>query len=68
VATPNHHHNLIQQISELMDSVWRYDQYKQDAPDCKECNELWDTLRARHEEDIALLKKHIAEHVKTGDW
>lgn len=51
-----------------MDSVWRYDQYKQDAPDCKECNELWDTLHKRHEEDIALLKKQIAEHAQTGDW
>ncbi|KKW26276.1 MAG: hypothetical protein VF00_C0013G0013, partial [candidate division Kazan bacterium GW2011_GWB1_52_7] len=32
---PNHHHNLIQQISELMDSVWRYDTYAGDAASCE---------------------------------
>ncbi|HEB14151.1 MAG TPA: hypothetical protein ENI09_01945 [candidate division WWE3 bacterium] len=65
----DHHHNLIQQLSELMDSVWRYDKYyKQDAKNCKDCQDLWERLHQRHQEDIDLLKHHIAEHVEAGDW
>ena len=63
------HHNLIQQLSVLMDSVWRYEKYyKQDAVDCEGCQDLWARMQERHQEDIDLLKDHIADHVKSGDW
>jgi len=65
---PNHHHNLIQQASELMDSVWRYEQYKKDSADCEDCRKLWDTLHERHAADVEILKKHIGEHAQSGDW
>jgi hypothetical protein len=69
VATPNLHHNLVQQLSELMDSVWRYEHfYKNDAEDCDKCKKLWEELHQRHEEDIKMLKDHLADHVKAGDW
>lgn len=69
MTTPNHHHNLVQQLSELMDSVWRYDRYyKEDSKDCPQCVALWESLHKRHEEDINNLKKHIADHVRQGDW
>jgi hypothetical protein len=52
-----------------MDSVWRYDKYyKEDSKDCPQCAALWESLHKRHEEDISNLKKHIADHVKQGDW
>ena len=66
---PNLHHNLIQQLSELMDSVWRYENfYMKDAESCPRCQELWKKLEERHSEDIQALKAEIAEHVKAGDW
>lgn len=69
MATPNLHHNLIQQLSELMDSVWRYEHfYKTDAEGCEKCRALWEELHHRHEEDIKTLRDHLAEHVKAGDW
>ncbi len=69
MTTPNLHHNLIQQISELMDSVWRYEYfYKKDAEGCEKCRTLWEDLHKRHEEDIQVLKDHLADHVKAGDW
>jgi len=69
MVVPNHHHNLIQQLSELMDSVWRYENnYMADASSCADCQALWGKLKERHEEDIAALKNHIADHVKAGDW
>ncbi len=62
-------HNLIQELSELMDSEWRYEHYyKEDAADCPRCQELWKKLEGRHAEDIRALKDEIAEHVKAGDW
>ncbi|MEX0587321.1 MAG: hypothetical protein WD940_01695 [Patescibacteria group bacterium] len=69
MSTPNLHHNLIQQLSELMDSVWRYEHfYKTDADACPKCKEIWEALHQRHEEDIKSLKDHLADHVKAGDW
>lgn len=69
MPTPNLHHNLIQQLSELMDSTWRYENfYKNDASACPKCVEIWNVLHQRHEEDITNLKSHLAEHVKAGDW
>lgn len=69
MAEPNYHHNLIQQLSVLMDSTWRYENfYIKDAEDCPRCQELWKRLQKRHAEDIRALKDEIAEHVKAGDW
>lgn len=68
-AVPNLQHNLIQELSELMDSSWRYENYyKNDASGCPRCQELWGRLEQRHNEDIQALKNEIAEHVKAGDW
>ena len=66
---PNLHHNLVQELSELMDSEWRYENfYKTDAQDCPRCLELWKRLEQRHAEDIRALKDEIASHVKEGSW
>ena len=65
----NLHHNLIQQLSELMDSVWRYENfYLNDAASCPRCQKLWEKLKERHYEDIKALKDEISAHVKEGDW
>lgn len=69
MATPNLHHNLIQQLSELMDSTWRYDNfYGKDAETCPRCQALWQSLKSRHEEDITAIKGELAQHVQAGDW
>ena len=68
-SMPDLHHNLIQQLSELMDSVWRYEQfYTKDAEGCESCKALWRRLMERHSEDIKALKDEIANHVRAGDW
>lgn len=68
-AMSNLHHNLVQELSELMDSAWRYEHfYKKDAETCPRCQELWTKLEQRHNEDIEVLKEEIASHVKAGDW
>jgi hypothetical protein len=67
--TANLHHNLIQQLSELMDSVWRYENfYVKDAEGCSRCQALWEKLKERHYEDIKALKEEISAHVAEGDW
>lgn len=69
MSVSNLHHNLIQQLSELMDSVWRYENfYKKDAAQCSDCQALWEKLQKRHEEDIDLLKEELAKHLRAGDW
>lgn len=69
IGVPNLHHNLVQQLSELVDSIWRYEHfYKTDAEGCEACKALWGKLHERHLQDVADLKAHIADHVKMGDW
>ena len=71
MATPLHdlHHNLVQELSELADSVWRYDKhYTSDARSCSRCQALWEKLTERHSQDVRDLKDEIAAHVKGGDW
>lgn len=68
-TVPNLLHNLIQELSELMDSEWRYENfYKSDAGGCPRCQELWKRLEGRHAEDIKALKEEIANHVREGSW
>ncbi|MBI2587931.1 hypothetical protein HYW30_01355 [Candidatus Azambacteria bacterium] len=62
----NHNHNLIQQLSEDLDSLWRYEQYTTDAAACSHCTELWKKLRELDEEKVKLLRDEITRHVNEG--
>lgn len=60
----NNNHNLIQQLSEDLDSLWRYKQYLKDGKNCKNCQKIWETCQKLDEEKIKLLQSEITKHVK----
>lgn len=62
----NHNHDLVHQLSELMDSIWRFDEYKKNAEGCKECTALWEKMRRDWEEYEKILTVEIKRHVDAG--
>ena len=64
----NHNHNLVQQLSESLDSLWRCGAYKKDAKKCAHCAKLWTTLESRFSGIVKMLEKEITNHVKDGSF
>lgn len=57
-------HDLVQQLSEISDSLWRMDKYSKAAEGCEHCSALWEKLRGDYEEHVKMLKDEIERHVK----
>lgn len=64
----NNDHDLIHQLSEKLDSMWRYDEYIKNAKNCKNCKKLWENLRDRDLEMVEALKEEIKNHIKVGSF
>lgn len=60
----NNSHNLIQQLSEISDSVWRIEKhYLDEAKHCESCVSLWRTLHEDYEKHIELLSTELKKHL-----
>jgi len=61
----NHNHDLVHQLSEIADSLWRFDQYINTAKGCEHCTNLWHKLKSAYQgferDVIAEIKRHIDE-------
>ncbi len=57
----NCQHNLIHQLSETMDSLWRMNQYQEDAKkeNCSEGVEFWKNYKDTLEKQILMLKEQL---------
>jgi len=64
----NHNHNLVQQLSELLDSEWRFKQYKKDAKVCKQCSVLWAKFEKGLKPMIEDVRKEIESHAKSNSF
>jgi len=60
--------DFIHQLSEKLDSLWRYEEYIKNAKDCKECQKLWEKCRDKDLEMVEALKKEIENHIKAGNF
>ncbi|MDP1629543.1 MAG: hypothetical protein Q8L57_02890 [bacterium] len=62
----NHNHDLVHQLSENADSIWRFDEYIKNAESCPTCAAMWQTLKEASQklEQILLeeIKRHISEN------
>ena len=63
----NCYHNLIHQLSETMDSLWRMDTYIEDARNdgCQEDIEFWQRFKETLEEQVEMLKEKIEEMIRS---
>lgn len=60
----DHNHDLVQQLSEISDSLWRLDDYVKNAEGCDHCSDMWNELRKDYEKHSTMLTNEIARHVK----
>jgi len=60
----DHNHDLVQQLSEISDSLWRIGAYMKTAEGCSYCFAMWDELRQDYEKHTAMLTDEIKRHVK----
>lgn len=64
ITMKNHNHDLIQQLSEDLDSLWRYETYMRAAKRCKHCMEMWKKSKMLDEQKVQMLRKEIMRHVQ----
>ncbi len=64
----NLNHDLIHQLSEALDSQWRFDIYLKEANSagCKDCQNLWHNMKKRYEEIEKALMTEINRHITAG--
>lgn len=56
-------HDLVHELSEISDSLWRMDLYSKAAQGCRDCSALWEKLRADYEDHVKLLTEEIKRHI-----
>jgi len=64
----NHDYNLMETISIISKSLYRYDNYIKDATGCDPCQETWKKLREQREKELSLLLGELKEHVDKGGF
>lgn len=60
----NWNHDLVHQLSEDLDSLWRYEDYLKNSKGCGRCTAMWKKCRKFDEEKVEMLRKEIEQHVK----
>ncbi|HAM95952.1 hypothetical protein A2W39_00060 [Candidatus Azambacteria bacterium RIFCSPHIGHO2_01_46_10] len=64
----NFDHDLIHQLSEKLDSLWRYDMYLENAKGCSRCENMWKALKEKDMEMANLLREEIKLHIGEGKF
>jgi hypothetical protein len=63
----NFNYDLIEELSELLQSVWRVDAYLKDAGGkCDDCGRIWQDVRKQKELLIEKIRQEIVHHAKDG--
>ncbi len=59
-------HNLIHQLSETLDSLWRMDQYINDAKEanCQEGIEFWQNYKKTLENQVETLRSQLIKAIQ----
>ena len=60
----NHDHDMVHELSQRVDSLWRYDQYIANAAGDKPLENFWKKLKKQERANITSLKKLISDHIK----
>jgi len=59
----NWNHDLVHQLSEDLDSLWRYEDYLKNSEGCDHCSGMWRKLKEMDEEKVEILRQEIERHV-----
>lgn len=65
----NYNYDLMQELTELLQGVWRIDTYLKDAGGkCDDCGKIWQDVRKQKEYLIEKLRQEIVNHAKNGQF
>lgn len=62
----NWNHDLVHQLSEDLDSLWRYRDYLKNSRGCRDCTVMWRKCEKLDREKVKVLREEISRHVKGG--
>jgi hypothetical protein len=59
-------YNLLETITIVSKSLYRYDTYIHDAENSKASQELWTTFKAQREKELSMLLKELKNQIDSG--
>ncbi len=62
----DHDHDLVHELSDRLDALWRYDQFIANAEGKPSLKDFWSRLKQQEEKNVQELKQLISEEVKGG--
>jgi hypothetical protein len=62
----NINYNLMETITIISKSLYRYDTYMKDASECESCQETWSHIRTNRQKELRMILKELKAHVDSG--
>ena len=62
----NMNYNLIENISIISKSLYRYETYIKDAAQCKSCQDLWAKFEEQRKKELSMILKELKAHIDAG--
>jgi len=62
----NLNYNLMETITIISKSLYRYDTYIKDAAECESCQEIWGKFKVQREKELKMILKELNAHVEKG--
>lgn len=62
----NMNYNLIETVSIISKSLYRYETYMNDAAECKSCQDLWSKFEEQRKKELSLILKEVKAHIDAG--
>jgi len=62
----NINYNLIETISIISKSLYRYETYFKEAAGCNSCQEMWPKIKETREKELSMLLKELKAHIEAG--
>jgi hypothetical protein len=64
----NHDYNLLESITVIAKSIYRYDTYMKDLDKvkCETCRKIWHEFHEQRQKELAVLLKELHAHVEGG--
>ncbi len=57
-------HDLVHQLSETSDSIWRMEEYAKNSTGCDQCTAMWKEMKISMEEMSKKLAAEIGHHYR----
>ncbi|MDQ3117314.1 MAG: hypothetical protein M3Q86_12025 [Verrucomicrobiota bacterium] len=67
-AIRDHDHDMIHDLSQRLDAVWRYDQFIENADKFPDLKAFWQESKENEVKTIERLKELIREHVRKNNF